>query len=455
MPSPTGSATDSLRAFIEKRSSYVITRHEVGEIQLHRARLLATGARVEPLLNEYSALMWGPTKDEFVENAAANEHRVQAAAAILSRSPTTRIAAEHLFAKPAGETWRVHVDAALADGLFGIDDARAALEQRPNKGEAVELFMTVAGRTSHPAKELLLDAIVGPAKAPIQVAPTGSLIAPRLATTIDRLKDHVEAVESQVEKLEGLNAEKMRTIDSLVSQIEARKATIRDNYEDKRTASMLFAMFGAPSAAVVSMMAMERDDARLSELNRQLTGHRAEQTQVKAKLAEYERFAVPARSVLRKLESAARALEPSALAVSDTRLQPAAAPAARLHAGTKLVANLRSQLDVLEDLHGRAGSLNGQMTALISALSSDLRLAENMVAESRAEAHEVLQLMLDPDPETAARALLEARGQALMEQAQKDLGLKADAFVTELLKKAFPRGGAAADALKKQILAQF
>ena len=78
-----------------------------------------------------------------------------------------------------------------------------------------------------------------------------------------------------------------------------------------------------------------------------------------------------------------------------------------------------------------------------------------MVAESRAEAHEVLQLVLSPDPEAAARALLEARGKALMEKAQRELGVKVDAFVTDVLKKAFPQGGAVAEALKQQILAQY
>ena len=346
MPS---TATEALRVFIEARRPGGLSRDDVADAQLQRARLLARGERVEPVLSEYEALIVNPTRDLFVSQAEGFEDRVNAAAAILRRSPTTRISSEHLLPEESPGPWRFRVKESLADGLFGVDEARAVLEKKPNKGELVELFMSVAGKTSYASKAVMLEAIAGRPPVPRPPAPTPAPAAAAvdLRPTIERLRTHVDSLEGQVARMERENAEKLRTIDSLIFQIEDRKATIRDNYEDNRTAGMLFAIFGAPSAALVSLMAMERDDSRLNDLTRQLNAHRAEQSQLQARLSEYEDLAVPARRVLARLESAARALEPTALSVSDPRLNRAAAPAARLQAGTKLVESLRSQLGVL------------------------------------------------------------------------------------------------------------
>lgn len=432
----------SLKPFIERRRSGGITRRELAEIQLERAKTRARGEEIGGLWKDYGKSLRGSLRTEYQQNRDVFSERLQGAAAILERAPEYQLRADLLLPQQTHQSWKDYIEAVSSDGVFTVAEAREAIKGGMHGDEQVELLLSVAGIATARAEEVLAEEIIS-----WQTRPAD------LTRTIKALEARVESLESKVATLERENVSKKRDIDRLVSQIEDRRAELEREYERKRTMGMIFAIFGAPTAAFVSLIAMQNDDARLRQLTGTLEARRAEQTRIATQLAAYEQVAVPAREVLVNLKAAAVELRDVAIPVRTPSLARFAEPAARVNAGTKLMGNLMEQIAVLQDLRDRAGSLNGELDAMLARLHADLDAADRMVEASRQELFELIQLALAPDPEAAARKLVEKKGKALIKKLQRELGLDIGVYVKDLVKKAFPEGGPAAELLRREIMA--
>lgn len=251
----------------------------------------------------------------------------------------------------------------------------------------------------------------------IVLNPTAGAIAP-LSALISKL-------EAEIAKLEAANAQKAQTVNGLVASIAARKAELQKLYEQKRTIGILGVLFGAPMLGVASLVMMQQDDAKLKTLNASLSVAQAERAEVKKKLATYGEARAQALGALDVLKGAE-----DGLSAAPTGLPGLSAAADQADRTRALASNLRSQIDILTGLKGKAQGLGLELDAVIAELSAALSLADKAVQESQKDVFDLIKAMVSKNPEAAARKLvfkmltskvkaqLESAVQKLLEDAQ-------------------------------------
>lgn len=449
MPIQSSATSRAVKPFVDARKSGGITRAELAEIQLHRARVEAQGVPSGGLWAEYGKSLHASVRDHYEAEHEQYTSRVHGAAALLARAPDYKLSPSDMLPWADAQRWRDYVREVRADGVFSVAEAKSAIEDLTKVEHRREVLLSVGDIAAPEAEQLLVDSILAE-RPTTRIA--GKTLPITLTRSIATLERHVKTLEAEVDALESRNHAKAAEIDQLVRQLNSRKATIEAEYERKRNMGIAFAMFGAPSAALVSLVSMQNDDSRIAEISAALARAQREQASIREQLLQYQSVATPARQTLETLKAAADRLRVVALPVNDATLRPLAEAQARTRAGESLVTNLSAQIEVLTDLKARASVIAGELNRAISELRADLKRAEKLVGDSKKELQELFQLLLDANPELAAQKLLQNKGEAVLKKLMRELGLDVGAHVDALVKKLYPRGGPMASELRKSLM---
>lgn len=243
----------------------------------------------------------------------------------------------------------------------------------------------------------------------------------------------IQTLETEIASLEASNGVKSAEVNQLVSQISQRKSELEQEYDRKRNIGLVGAFFGVPAVAALSLIEMQRDDARLSELQRRLDQAQADQSRIASKLASYKQL-----KLLVETQVAALRLTEAALRLKQIA-SPSAAPegtpedvglallSAETLAGQRAsLANLNRQRQLLTALRDAASSLGADLDQVIARLQQEVERAEQLVEASRKATLSLIRTVSSPDPEAAAIDRLRGMGRAELERA---LGPKVDSLV--------------------------
>jgi subtilisin-like proprotein convertase family protein len=279
-----------------------------------------------------------------------------------------------------------------------------------------------------------------------------------LRNAITAVEREIARLESEIAKLETDNRTKAAEIDSLVRQIESRRSELEAEYNRKRDAALIFAIFGYFDASAISLVAMMNDDSRLRQLNGDLSRAQSQQADIRSRQASYQRQRDALRAQLstlrtRRDELLAILASPPPTAVPDAlRDHPELARLAhRVRTLESVLDNGNEQVAVLTAIRDLALGLSDAMDATLATLRSFADAADRAVRESRAEFHELLELLASGDPSAAAQRWLEDQVAARTRELLSALDWPAELLVEHLL--ATRAGGELdVDALREDLL---
>ena len=268
---------------------------------------------------------------------------------------------------------------------------------------------------------------------------TARVIADARAATersIVAIRGQLDETSQEISSLENANAAKQQTANGLVAQIQSRQQQVKANYDRTRTIGILGALFGVPAIAAMSVVQMYDQDAMLKQLNAQLASAQADQARVAAQIAAQQHEKDVLELKLRVLRRGAAKLSatPAAPLAVTPGMEALAAAKAQLDARTALLANLRDQLSVLQQIRADAAGVGVALDAEIAALQESVAKAEKIVAASNKELFELVKALVAPDPQAAATKWLNST------------------VAHRLVQQALPQGGPAAQMLERQIL---
>jgi hypothetical protein len=252
------------------------------------------------------------------------------------------------------------------------------------------------------------------------------------AGAVDAARAVIRRLEAEIARLERDHADKTARISQTIRSIEARKAELQREYENKRTVGIIGALFGAPALAAVSLMQMQKDDARLRSLDQSLADLGRDKSKVQRDLSAYRAMKADVQAKVDALRQEEPQLVPARW--SDGLRAPArsvAAAAARADAHVRLHANLESQVVLLTGIRDAAAALNVQLDGVLRSATLELRNAEAALKASRRELVELLKLAFSGDPQAASLRWLE-----------KKVSAQTRALVDDTVKRLVQRSGA-------------
>lgn len=270
-------------------------------------------------------------------------------------------------------------------------------------------------------------------------------------------RNTVRALRTDIATLEQRHSSALSDIQSAVTRIGQRQQELRDARETKRRNGMIFALFGAPSAALVSLVQMMDDDSRLKTLeaskvtaeSRKVRAesdaarYRATRDRIESRLSAYE---ANASKLTRQLASGATD-NGSAANIVYARVQ--------LDRRERLLGTLRAQIGLLKELRGHASELDGKLSQMVVELTRMADQAADLVAASKKDLHQLVDIAMSADPDAAAQKWLNGRMTAKRKELLKSLDDRLGGYIDHLVQASLPAGGPAADALRDQLRSRF
>lgn len=265
---------------------------------------------------------------------------------------------------------------------------------------------------------------VGKADGEVGFLPAEQLAAVEasLETAIIATEAKIVALEADIAGIEARQREKLDEIDSLLRQIEARKSEIESNLEAKAAVGVISGIFGIffPPVLLVtgaSLLAAYDDDQLLDHLESRLARARADRSALEQQRAQY---LVKASALKQELETLrAVKIELVALLASEPPLVDSslarplgASPMLdqvrwRIETMRRLLANNRSQIEVLEAIRALAIELERAIDQALATVRELAAAADEMLADSNEAFEALIALALAPDPLAAAELWLE------------------------------------------------
>ncbi len=269
-----------------------------------------------------------------------------------------------------------------------------------------------------------------------------------------KARSTVASLRTEISSLETKHTAAKTKVDSLVNQIEGRKSELKRQREKKRNQGMIFAAFGYYNAAAVSLVTMINDDSRIKSLNGELTIAKSNRDSVLRALDQYKATKTTLEKRLGALQTREAELDTSASKLAGQtpqRYQNLVSARATLQRRELLLGNLKEQIQLLTALRDSASSVNTNLTQLVSDLEGLLGKAEGLVKESQQELHELMNMAVAEDPDAAAQKWLKKKVTAAQKKIFKDLNLDVNAYVKQLVAKASPGQGPAAQLLRQEL----
>ncbi|MCK6551828.1 hypothetical protein L6R52_38695, partial [Myxococcota bacterium] len=205
----------------------------------------------------------------------------------------------------------------------------------------------------------------------------------------------------------------------LVRAIEARRAEIADAQRTKTNIGLFATLLGAPMVGLAGLAMAVSDDARLQELDRQLGTARGRQGEIHREIASYTAMKMRVSTHLGELQRAEAELArtPTFAKELPARLQPMSKSLDAFVRSNLLVANLEAQVVLLEEIRDGAKTLGLHLDGVITELREAADAARAQSEAARRQLQTIVEHLLAPDPEAAARGWLEARVRDEVERA--------------------------------------
>jgi hypothetical protein len=277
---------------------------------------------------------------------------------------------------------------------------------------------------------------------------------------VGTMRRRIRGLEAEIKTLEADNAAKSREVDDLVRQIEDRKRELEDSNRLTTAVGVLglFAGFFFPPALAlsgVSAIKLFQDDARLDAMEARLQRARDEQRQVQDRVRSHADAKAGLEKKLGELRTVGRTLT-AGLDAAPPPVSPdlagIAKAKAQLDVRRKLLDNLKAQVATLEQIRDAALALGVKLDRSVETLRREAAAAEKLVEESSSSFLELIDIFASGNPAAAAAAWLTRAVGEKAARLVKELGLDLDGYVARIVLKAFPSGGAEADALKAGIV---
>lgn len=269
--------------------------------------------------------------------------------------------------------------------------------------------------------------------------------------TIDDLRWKISDLEAENRRL----ADQVRNHNVTRQSLQASVQRLEQSRRKKRQIGMIAAMMGVPQVTVMSAVMIDEDNRRIRELGDQIRNLQDKQRVLNAKRASYAATRDKVQTKLRALEAEEEKLS----GVSSTRMQlpgatlaPVSDAANELLRRQSLLANLRSQIELLKELHHLARGLNTDLKSFLDEMEKMEALAEKMVAESEKRLMELVKVVTSPEPNAAASQWLEKHVAKETKKLIGQLSLEVQPFVKHLVKGEHPRGGPDAQKLQASLL---
>jgi chaperonin cofactor prefoldin len=351
---------------------------------------------------------------------------------------------------PISPTVRQVITPRLPNGLDG-NEARAivnAARREPNPAAALQAVRDEFGEAFTRGGRASFERAAAVALLPsaIDTAPARAATAKAVGT----VRTQISSLNAEVARLERSNASKTAQVDALISQIQARRSEIQAEHDRKRNIGIIGALWGMPMVSAASLVMMMDDDSRLRSLNADLSRAQAERSQLQSSLQSHHALKATLTAELSKLEAAARALEALPVPAPRDGTQVGRA-AAQLGQGEALLHNLRSQVALLERIRDSARGVGAELDGALARLTLELVRAEKLVTQSRQATFKLVELATAGDPNAAAEKWLEGRVAARTRELLRQHGLDPKMYVDQLVKRAYPQGGPAADLLRREL----
>lgn len=266
----------------------------------------------------------------------------------------------------------------------------------------------------------------------------------------------IQAVKGEIQGLEATNRAKSAQIDTLIRSIDSRKTEIKNERENKRNVGFAAALLGMPMISAVSLIKMQEDDGRLQQLSKDKAQAEASRGQLDGKIAAHTKLTESLQGRLQRLERAEQRIGPD-MDVPTPEVAKSfvavAQSAAKLSRREKLLENLQQQLSILKEIRGSAADLGNNLDGVIEDLEAKVVRADKMVKTSQDSFNELIRIATAKDPEATAEKWLNKRLATKTKALMRDLKRDMHSYIDHLVKGAFPDGGPAAAALKKQLKA--
>lgn len=260
-------------------------------------------------------------------------------------------------------------------------------------------------------------------------------VSTALRDTIGELTGKISQTEQQVRS--NLAQAKVAA-----EQITARKREIEQGQQTKRTIGLLGALLGAPIVAVVSLVQVTDDDARIQTLRADQARLDREHAKLVARIATYRESRTALMRQVDVLAELATPLEAMLNSHDTGERAPLAQARARYLAGEQLVGNLRSQVALLRSVEQAVAPLGVAVQAHLADAQAALLHAEKLVDDSRKALVEIIKIAISKRPEVAARKWLSNRLVSEVAKRLTEAGLTGEAGkeVAKLLAKRLVEG---------------
>lgn len=273
------------------------------------------------------------------------------------------------------------------------------------------------------------------------------------ASAIIGSRAEIGALKTQIFRLETLHSTKLKEISGIEADIVARRGQLQEEHERKRRIGLIGALFGAPVVGLASLVMMQQDDARLRQLDAQLTAAKASKETASAKVAAYQALKSRLEVKLETLVTAAAGMEKRPVANEARPAYLVRAAGANINQAEALLKNLRSQIKLLEELRNSAAELGASLAGLLEKMRANLAVAEKLVEDSRRDLVELIKIIVTEDPNAAATAFLKKKAMSMVRALLQEAGLSFGPFINQLLEGVPP--GPKRDQLAARLRTQF
>jgi hypothetical protein len=215
----------------------------------------------------------------------------------------------------------------------------------------------------------------------------------------------LQQLEQQIASLEQQNTAKVAQVNQLTQQLAQRKAEVQQQWQQKRNIGIIGALFGVPLLTAASLITMQNDDARVQQINRDLSAAQAGQAATATKLQQYNALKQSVQQKIAALEQAGPPVTQGAPA-TVTALLGATAARTRLE-------NERALLVTVRDAARSIGvQLDGDLRQLDTAIAD----ADRALEASKRQTLELIKALIAPDPEQASLDLLKGMAKDRLKQ---------------------------------------
>ncbi|MBK7864793.1 MAG: hypothetical protein IPJ65_40565 [Archangiaceae bacterium] len=224
----------------------------------------------------------------------------------------------------------------------------------------------------------------------------------------------VDGLGTEIDRLERSNTGKAAQVTALTQQIAQRKSELQREYDRKRNVGLVGALFGIPAVVALSLIEMQRDDGRLSQLQRELDAAQADRSRIQSRLTQYGQLKRDVEAQVSVLERRLTAVKtPDALpSGTPARVRRVITSAERLERSAAQLQTLGEEARLLTSVRDAARELGFDLDATLGRLNAATQHAEQLVADSRRDTLTLLKAGLSPDPGAAAMKALEGLARA-------------------------------------------